>query len=327
MTTQSTVQRRKGPQKPSRYPIAVGPRYKIWGEQPGFIYNPYQDQYLPDVEGQTAALQASGVLPKDPEAPKDPSLFATLLPIGGAALLNTGGQELGKDLFSKGGSGLFGNLLGGGSSTSGIGPFANPETYATALETGTAPATGLFTSSFGSGPTGLLGIGKGGYGGPALGALGAYDLLTHKYGAGRGALQGAASGAAIGSYFSPVGTAIGAGVGGLIGLGKGLMNRGYSDLEEQKRKQAAGMGYNFQGGNAWENNPDFAKSRDESKLKGEDLLGAADWVLKYGDRWGMTDRARQIEIANEAIKRGLVREHNGGIDINTGGLSDFVKAA
>ncbi len=98
MAQSSSVQRKKGPQKPSRYPISVGPRYKIWGEQPGFIYNPYQDQYIPDTQGQTAALQASGVLPKDPEPPKDPSLAQTLLPIGGAAFLSSGGQEIGKNL-------------------------------------------------------------------------------------------------------------------------------------------------------------------------------------------------------------------------------------
>ncbi len=193
---------------------------------------------------------------------------------------------------------------------------------------GSQSAPGLFTSSFGSGPTGLLGIGKGGFGGPALGAIGAYDLFTNDYGAGRGALQGAASGAAMGSYFGPVGTGIGAGIGGLLGLGKGLMNRGYSNLEEKKQKQLADSGYDVGslGSKAWENNADFAKSRDESKLRGEDLLGAADWRLKFGDKWDMTSRDRQIEIANEAIRRGLVREHHGGIDINTGGLNDFVRA-
>jgi hypothetical protein len=307
MVAKSSAVRSKGPQKPSRYPIAVGPRYKIWGEQPGYIYNPYQDQYVPDTQGQIAAMQASGALPKDPEAPKEPGLADTVLPVAGAQLANSAGQEIGKGLF--GGGGLS-NVLGPLTST------VDPATGAT--------SPGLITSSFGSGPTGLFGIGEGGFGGPVLGAAGLFDVIKNKRGGARGVAQGAASGAAAGSYFGPWGTGIGA----VLGAGAGLMNRGFSDLEDQKRKEAAAMGYQLQGGDgAWEKNADFATSRDESKLRGEDILDAADWRLKYGDRWGLTDKARQIEIANEAIKRGLIREHNGGIDIDTNGLSDFIKAA
>lgn len=299
--------RKKGPQKPSRYPGGnVGPRYRIWGEQPGFIYNPYQDEYIPDVEGQQKALQDAGVLPG---APKEPSLVSSLLPLGGAALAGEAGKYIGKDIVPDLIGGAKGLLGIGSQAASNIGPVANGSEYAASLAGG---PSGLFSSS-------LV---------PLAGAYGAYDLFKNDYGPGRGGLQGAASGAAIGSAIPGVGTLLGAGIGGLLGLGKGLMNRGYSDLEDQKRKKLAAMGIDVSGGDgAWENNADFAKSRDESKLRGEDILGAADWQLKYGDRWGATDRARQIEIANEAIKRGLIREHNGGIDINTGGLSDFIKAA
>lgn len=318
MATTTSPQRKKGPQKPSRYPIPPGQRYKIWGEQPGFIYNPYQDKYIPDVEGQAKALQDSGVIPKDPEAPKSPDLADQLLPLAGVALANKGSEYLGTEILGPGIKGLFGLGDAGASAA----PKILNGIQVTPNSIFSSPGIGAS-----NGPAGMLGIGQGGFGGPALGAFGAYDLFKNDYGPGRGALQGAASGAAMGSYFGLPGTAIGAGIGGLIGLGKSIMNRGYSDLEDQKRKELAAMGINVQGGDgAWERNADFAKSRDESKLLGTDILDAADWRLKFGDRWDMTDRARQVEIANEAIKRGLVREHNGGIDINTGGLSDFVRA-
>lgn len=328
MTTSKYPVRTPGPQKPSRYPIPVGARYKKYGEQPGFIYNPYQDQYIPDVQGQTAALQGSGVLPADPTAPKAPSLTDSLFPIAATGLAFAAPKAIidGAPNILSGLGGLFG--VGGAS-----GAPAVPEILGSALSPGAVAApTGLFgfgagTAGLGSGEAGMLGIGQGGFGGPGLGLLGFNDLLKHNRGPVRGTLQGAASGALAGSHFGPVGTVVGGAAGGLVGLGSSFLNKGYSDLEDQKRAELAAKGIDAGSGDgAWENNSAFKDSRDESQLKGEDIVNAADWQLQFDPaRWAATDQARRIEIANEAIKRGLVREHNGGIDINTSGLADFIR--
>ncbi len=91
-----------------------------------------------------------------------------------------------------------------------------------------------------NGPMSLAGFGTAGnvYL-PAIGALGAYNLIQHQGDAPRGDYargigQGALSGAAIGSYFGPWGALIGGGVGGLAG-GIGALTGSGKDKAQMNR--------------------------------------------------------------------------------------------
>lgn len=190
---------------------------------------------------------------------------------------------------------------------------------------------------------------------PAAGAYGMYDLFENKRRGGRAVIQGAASGAAMGSYFGPPGAAIGAGVGTLIGTGAMFANKPPQTKKEEKRWQklaeqglevpiwvkegidikAKNAGYRADlsddfigfaptagkssGGTAdeagsWVNNP-FAKTRDEKYLTGKDIWGYAVWAEKLGNSWMNTTPDKREQIADEALKRGLVNEAKGTINI------------
>lgn len=51
----------RGAQQPEKYPF-VGEQYSYWGEQPGFIYNPYNDTYMIDQRAAEQYYQQAGVL-------------------------------------------------------------------------------------------------------------------------------------------------------------------------------------------------------------------------------------------------------------------------
>lgn len=176
---------------------------------------------------------------------------------------------------------------------------------------------------------------------PAAGALGMGDILLNKRGPKRGAVQGALSGAAIGSTFGmPI---VGAGVGGLIGLGKGLLDRKpRTNVEQDRWKKLGSLGYSVPNGydnpaakrrqlfdttlapdfvgnsptsKEWVNNK-FAKSRNEKDLVGKDLVGYATFLEKFGKEWQDNYSLDQKEkIAQKALDLGLVNEHHGTVDV------------
>jgi len=164
------------------------------------------------------------------------------------------------------------------------------------------------------------GIGQ--YIAPALGAYGLYDVWKNKGGTSAGALQGIASGAAIGSPGGPIGMGIGAALGGIASLFGG---KSRTRVEEERRKALAEQGIDIGPIKAWENNRAFADSRNESDLTGGDISNAASLYGLFGGKWGQADPALKAQIADEALKRGLVREHHGTIDINAN--NDFLSYA
>lgn len=183
---------------------------------------------------------------------------------------------------------------------------------------------------------------------PVAGGVGALDLFSNKRHGGRGAAQGAASGAAIGSFFGLPGAAIGAGVGGLAGYFGNFGDKDTWKTEQdrvaklhdqgiafpdavqlsagrskdelvaiEKAKQAAG-GYG---------NTAFATSRNESDLTAKDIWGYGAFGEAFGNNWMGSSEAAREAIANEALKQGLVREHDGTIDLNlTPELKAFAEA-
>lgn len=57
----ATDTRARGPQEPQKYPVQVGTTYLYYGEQPGYIYNPYNDTYVPDPRLATDYFQQAGL--------------------------------------------------------------------------------------------------------------------------------------------------------------------------------------------------------------------------------------------------------------------------
>lgn len=165
----------------------------------------------------------------------------------------------------------------------------------------------------------LSGIGSAGnYILPAAGAYGLYDLYSNRpenIGHGSGYLQGAASGAALGSYFGPVGAVAGAGA-GILANALGIGGKSRTKVEEERRQALAEQGINvpFSDVKEWEANEAFKNSRQESDLKGGDIENAASFygITGYKD----ADQAKKEAIAQEAINRGLIREHHGTIDLS-----------
>lgn len=77
-----------GPQQPDKYPAPVGSNYQQYGEQQGYVYDPYQDTYFPDPKASQDYYTESGLV----EEEKKPGIGDTILPIAGAAGAIAGGQ-------------------------------------------------------------------------------------------------------------------------------------------------------------------------------------------------------------------------------------------
>ncbi len=170
-----------------------------------------------------------------------------------------------------------------------------------------------------TGGASLLG-GAGSVLGPLAAGVTAYDLFTKK----QTPLGGAAKGALAGTMVAP---GIGTAIGGLVGLASSFMNKGYSKREEDnRRKLLEQSGINLGDAKAWELNEAFKKSRKESDLTGKDITTAADLYLKLGPAYANASEEQKTKVAQEALNRGLIREHNGGISL-TDRPDDFMSFA
>lgn len=63
-----------GPKNPGKYPF-VGPSYQYYGEQQGYIYDPYSDNYVPDPKVQNQYYEDAGI------KEEDPSYMDALIPV------------------------------------------------------------------------------------------------------------------------------------------------------------------------------------------------------------------------------------------------------
>jgi hypothetical protein len=163
---------------------------------------------------------------------------------------------------------------------------------------------------------------------PAAGAYGLYDLYSNptRVGTGKGYLEGAASGAAIGSYFGPVGAGVGAGLGllaNVLGIGGESRTKGEEKLRDKLEEQ--GIVVPNSDTKEWENNPVFRESRQESDLTGKDIIHAADFYAQIPG-YDKLNATKQEALANEALKRGLVQEKLGKINLSLdSAYQDFIK--
>lgn len=172
---------------------------------------------------------------------------------------------------------------------------------------------------------------------PAAGAIGAYDVLSHDMGPGRGALEGAASGAAIGSYFGM--PWLGAGVGGVVGLGKGLMEhestrdaakRHTKSLLDQHLDDPAyqayvkGMREQFNSGPPDPSHP-FGDTKgnkystfEEYKNAGLDpanLTGVYGNIKTFGNDWTKLNYDQQKAVTQGLIDKNLYKSKKGEVEI------------
>lgn len=230
--------RAPGPKNPGKYPAPVGQNYNRYGEQPGYIYNPYTDKYLPDPKVQGEYLQSQGL-----GEPKPPGLGETILPIAATAGALYGAQAAAPQLVGSWGKGE--GLLGGIKNTLGFGGEAAASSAPNVLSPGiaeglassandvaawNAAATGdaaaldslALQSGASSGATGATSAAEGlsgagappglgmqalGYGGAALGAYNAFEGIK-----GKDPIQAGLGGAGVWAGLNM------AGVGGLAGL-------------------------------------------------------------------------------------------------------------
>lgn len=230
-----------------------------------------------------------------------------------------GGSYLANSLGGSAGSQI-GSQLGPTLATAGGNPFAAPG--AEALTSGGGADIAALGGG-GAAPSALSVYGPG-----AAGAYGLYDLAQNRkrIGTGSGYLQAGASGAGIGatigSVFPGVGTVIGAGVGGTLGIlgnALGIGHQSRTKGEEHLRSSLADQGINVANSDTkeWENNQAFHDSRKESDLTGNDIKNAAQFYSNYAPL-GYDKASDEVKtnIGNEALKRGLIREKLGTIDVN-----------
>lgn len=154
-----------GPQDPAKYGVRTGPNYAKWGEQRGFLYDPYTDTYKKDPRVEEERLRKEGLI-KDP--PKPPGLFETIAPVAGVLGAGALASEIGKNIGSNGIKKTVGGLLDLGSETTKATAETVANQGANAVTTGAAEQVGSQVAnvgtqaSTGTGASGLLGLGDAG---------------------------------------------------------------------------------------------------------------------------------------------------------------------
>jgi len=85
MAIRSKSKRKRGSQSPERYPVPVGDNYQYWGEQTGYIYDPWSDKYIADPKLQQQYGEQTGLAEKKAKVEKPPGVWeqsaATVLPV------------------------------------------------------------------------------------------------------------------------------------------------------------------------------------------------------------------------------------------------------
>lgn len=153
-----------GPKNPSKYPF-TGQSYNYYGEQQGYIYDPYSDSYKPDPKVRDQYNQQSGLAEKPP---KPPGLFTQVAPLavsGGALAL---GQSIGKGGLTGVADAVKG-IFGSSSSPIQAAQTAQQSAPIAEASSATAPAGGGFAGAGSAAPaagstatsgTGLTGLGE-----------------------------------------------------------------------------------------------------------------------------------------------------------------------
>ena len=341
----------QGPQKPEKYKF-TGATYAYYGEQPGFVYDPYRDAYMPDKNDAQAYYQQAGVIDpplpggerkvgpdgrtyeRDPNSPggwkdvtpKAPGLLEQIAPLGAAALAVEGGKQLGVSLLSGGISlpSLGGAAAIGGAQATGAG---------TVL--GGSQAVGA-----GAGLIGLTGASPFlGAAGLAAGAYTGYQQVKGLLNAGKGKDMSLLQETALAfptfglSYaWDPIKDAFGWGdqdrwktegnrLKKLQKNGTNIpqayldaMPTGGRSFDSMQRKDQAADFIGFDNKGAWVNNK-FNQSRNVADLRGTDLIGYAAFA-ENDPTWFDKNQEERTRIAQAALDSGAVKERRGTIDVD-----------
>lgn len=316
-----------GPQQPNKYP-RIGPNYRKYGEQPGWLYDYATDTYRRDPK----VDQDMGL------AEKPRSVTEQLLPVAGAAGGVAVATEAGKQAIP-----VIKGLLGIGDKAKKTQEIVEGvNTASDAAEAAQAAETGNEIAGFGSEAGGVPeAFGPELYG-PEMGPTPGYvyaapvvaTALATRYGL--RALQGKTKNWKDASLADNAGRVIAAmGTFGGSELANYLGNRFGGDknrwqternrLEQLKEQGFTGLpDYSgLSGGRSKAElvqlakdtggNVEFAQSRNESSLTPQDIVGYASVIEKAGPGASLDKR---LELASKALAAGAVREHHGTVDVD-----------
>lgn len=325
--------RPRGPKTPQKYPVAVGPNYNEYGEQPGYIYNPYTDKYVPDPK---AVNQIMGV-----EEQKPPSLAQQIgLP---AAILGTAG------LATEGAKMIPGMLKGGlslgGETALTESPEAINAAYEAAMQSG-----GYLGGEAGTGAATTPGIGNGlmSIGAPlAVAGIGAYTAKKGydgwNAGQGKGFMGGLKAGwkesgplkfvpvlgqapliaGALGGVFGHKSTRDiqGEHTSGLLGIGKDDQNwQGYVEgMRAQHNDAPPDPSKPFAG--KYANWDEYVKGG----LEASNLTGVYGNLDTFGPDWAKYSQAQREAVTQGIIDKGLYSSKSGEVVITDPGAALAVR--
>lgn len=328
----------RGPQNPSKYP-RTGATYAYYGEQPGFVYNPWTDRYVVDPNAQREYEEQQGIREKEQKPPSAAGQLATT--IGGLA---AGTAATGLTAY-----GIQQLLASGG----------------TAATTGTAATAGTGAGLVGSG-AGAAGTGGGSaLSGGALAGNGLYTPAATNMSVGGSAAPTATSAGMLGSVVPIAGAALGTylagksalntlkgkddkSIGGLIGRGTlGIATGGISEIarpflmrpstrdiakkhtkelqsvapeDQNYQNYVAGMREQFNSAPPDPSKPFAGKyaSWDDYKkggLEAPDLTGVYGNIKTYGPKWAGLTQDQRVAVTQLNINDNLYNSKKGEVEI------------
>lgn len=312
---ESDAQRQRGQQMPQKYQMPVGPNYQEFGEQSGFLYNPFVDEYYIDPKAYQQYQEQAGI------TKPTPGLLETIAPVAGASLALSAGQTLGSQIPGM----LSGLGGGGGASAAGT---AGATTTAGTTAAGSAGASGAGTA----GTTGA-GVGAGLMGlAPVAGALGgAYltyqGLKDLKEGKTDNSNMGRASRAqtALSTFgFSEIARALG--IGGfeestnvedkkLQALkDQGILPEDFQIVDEERSRQQQVKDLQKAGQEV----PKFLQTGKVEDLTPTDIQGYATLLERNPN-----DLAARLKDAEDALAAGAVKEGKGSITVDWDKVNEY----
>lgn len=223
-----------------------------------------------------------------------------------------------------------GMFFGPGGNPASYGPWANADAYGANLAANPIQPTGMFSGSPMSTGLGVAGVGLGGWQ--------AYEGIKNQ-----NPIQSGLGGAGIGLGLNSLGLTLGvpgfaAAVGIPIALSmlSGLGDKDMWKTEGNRLKKLKEQGAYIPDGllqsmptkgrsrdelvkiaEATGGNVEFARTRDESLLKPQDIVGYSAFVKRDPD-WFKKTLDEQLVVAKTALDSGAVKEHHGTIDIDWG---------
>lgn len=332
-----------------KYPF-VGDNYLKYGEQSGYIYYPWTDEYYIDKKAAQQYGENTGQIAKQ----ETPSLAEQLIPVAAVSGTTALAQQAGKALPGLFGAGGTTAATTGTSATAGLGGAATNTAGGAVADSafgssifgggsGIAPTTtGVVEAGTTTAPTGLLGsigsnlgslggltgagVGAGVLGGIALGAKGAKDLLQGNET--KGGLDWASR------------ATLGIATGGLSELARPFFSKPKTEIEDKRLEDLKAKGLldpNFvinkesrsraeqlkdleKMGAVDEKKRKWLETGDEQYLTGQDLQGYAAFLEK--DPKDMNNR---IKLAEEALRAGAVNEQKGTVDVDWKKLEEWRK--